>query len=311
MARVMRKDPAEVADALRQWALYGESSHYLRDYGSRGTKKLSPEDLLAAWAKAQTYELDLTYTGSQAPEVVAELLREHLALDAGPERLPAVEHVVYPRVLPERDTVYYLPKRSALQSQLSFLVQGEAVPEHQLAAAHGYAEYLGGNMSGLVFQEVREFRALAYAAWGGFRMDSVPTHDGYFIGAIGCQGDKTSEAIEVMMGLIHDMPRKPERIGALRSALARRQETVSPSFRQLPSLVRYWGWQGWDHDPRAELMPQYAALEFADIEAFYEAQVADRPVTLVVVGDPRRIDAKELRRWGEVVKVKQRQIFAR
>ncbi|PRQ09379.1 M16 family metallopeptidase [Enhygromyxa salina] len=307
--RVQRRDPSYVAGALREYVMYGERSDYLRDYGRKGLRKLSDEQLLAAWQRAQSYALEIRYTGQRAPAEVAELLGGALQLD-GP-REPAVEHVVRPRVMPANDTVFFLPRRKAIQTQLVFLVDGEAVSRDQLAAADAYDEYMGGSMAGLVFQEIREFRALAYSASGRFARDDNPAQAGYFVGGIGCQADKTAEAIAVMMGLIREMPAKPERVEAMRSSLCRGLETQSPGFRELQRTLVEWRRRGYEADPREWLLKEYAQLSFADIEAFHAAQVADRPVMLLVVGDPRRVDTRDLERYGEVVEVHERQLFAR
>jgi zinc protease len=308
-ARVQRRDPAFVAAALREYVMYGEQSSFLRDYGRRGMRELSADELLAAWHRAQTYALEIRYTGQRSPAALAELLGDSLALE-GP-REAAVSHVVRARVMPERDTVFFLPRRKAIQTQLAFLVDGAPVARDQLAAADAYDQYMGGSMAGLVFQEIREFRALAYSTSGRFARDDDQTQAGYFVGRIGCQADKTAESIAVMMGLIRDMPAKPERMAALRSSLGRGLETQSPGFRDLHAALADWRRLGYEDDPRTWLVDAYAQLSFADIEAFHAAQVADRPVMLLVVGDPRRVSVRELERYGEVVKLDESEIFAR
>ncbi|WP_146661034.1 M16 family metallopeptidase [Enhygromyxa salina] len=307
--RVQRRDPSHVAGALREYVMYGEQSYYLRDYGRNGLRKLSGEELIAAWQRAQGYALEIRYTGQRALAELQELLGAGLQLDGSRES--AVEHVVRPRVMPDRDTVFFLPRRNAIQTQLVFLVDGDAVPREQLAAADAYSEYMGGSMAGVVFQEIREFRALAYSASGRFARDDNPAQAGYFVGGIGCQADKTAEAIAVMMGLIRELPVKPERMDAIRSSLGRGLETRSPGFRELHSTLAGWRRLGYADDPGKWLIEEYAQLNFADIEAFHAAQVADRPVMLLVVGDPRRVDVRELERYGEVVKVRENQLFAR
>ena len=309
--RVQRQDPALVAGALAQYVLFGEQSAYLRDYGRKGARSLSAEALLDVWQRAQGYALELRYTGQREVDEVVEILGGSLADSLELERVPAVPHVVRERVLPERDTVYFLPQRKQIQSQLIFLVDGEPVPREQIAAADAYGEYMGGGMAGVVFQEIREFRALAYSASGSFLRDVDPSQAGWFRGRIGCQADKTFESIDVMMGLIRELPHKPERMDPLRSALTRSLEVQSPGFRELQGTIEHWGYLGYGEDPRKWLIDEYAELDFADIEAFHAAQVADRPVILLVVGDPRRVDVEELGRYGEVVEVAEREVFAR
>jgi zinc protease len=311
LSRVERQDPAFVVGVLNHYVMFGEQSSYLRDYGRQGARGLSPEQLLAAWRRAQGYALELRYTGQRTPDEVADILSRSLAGSLDTVREPAVPHVVRERVLPERDTVYFMPQRGQIQTQLGFIVDGEPVPHEQLAAADAYNEYMGGSMAGLIFQEVREFRALAYSAWGAFRRDDNPAQAGWFVGRIGCQADKTFESIDVMLGLIRDMPVKPERMDPLRSALTRGLEAQGPGFRELQGSIEHWRELGYDGDPRAWLIDDYAKLDFADLEAFHADQVADRPVILLVVGDPRRVDVGELERHGELIKVAEREVFAR
>lgn len=306
--RVERQDPAQLANAARGYVMYGENSMFLRDYGRAGLRKLDPDTLLAAWQRAQGYALELRYTGQRSPSDVATILSGSLTL-TGP-RTPAVAYVTHERVMPSRDTVYFLPRRKAIQTQLAFIVDGEPVTADHYAAADAYGEFIGGGMGGIVFQEIREFRALAYSAWAVFRRDDEPTQSGFFLGVIGCQADKTSEAIDVMMGLIRELPNRPERIAALRSALVRGLESQSPGFRELQRTIAHWQRLGYTEDPRRSLLDAYPRTEFADIEAFHAAQIAGRPVILVVVGDPRQVDKGELERWGEVVELREQQIFA-
>ena len=107
------------------------------------------------------------------------------------------------------------------------------------------------------------------------------------------------------------MPRKPERMDSLRNALIRRLESGTPGFRELQAVIDRWDRQGFSNDPRRDLAAAYPELEFADVEAFYAAQVEGRPVTMTVVGDPRRVDRDALAKWGEVITVKEKRVYPR
>lgn len=307
LAQVQRRDPSYVAQAASQFALYGARSSFLRAYGPRGMRKLDPQDVLDAWARAQGYAVEARYVGRRSAEDVATALGETLTF--GDDLLPAVDHVVHPRVLPDRPTVYFLPRRNAIQTHLYFAVDGQPVPAQLQAAADAYDEYLGGGMAGLVFQEIREFRALAYSARAHLVRDPTPAQAAYLLGYVGCQADKTLESADVMRGLIQDMPKKPERMAALKSALIRSQETQTPGFRALQDRIEQWRWLGYTEDPRQRLLPAYAALAFEDIEHVVERQIAGRPMTLIVVGDPRRFDAKALEKYGDVVKLRPKDVL--
>ena len=51
-------------------------------------------------------------------------------------------------------------------------------------------------MSALVFQEIREFRSLAYSAYGVYQVPWYLDGEGYFRGYMGTQTDKTVDAMK-------------------------------------------------------------------------------------------------------------------
>ena len=213
--------------------------------------------------------------------------------------------------MPAKTTVYFVPRRDAVQTQLYFSEEGDPLKADERAGADAFEAYFGGSMAGLVFQEIREYRALAYAAAGAYFRDEEPTQKGHLVGYVGCQADKTFDAIDVMMGLITDMPKRPARIDLVRGALVRGQETESPPFRDLQDAVDDWKQLGYAGDPRKELGAAYEKLTFDEIEAFYRAHVAGRPVSIMVVGDPRKVSPKQLRKYGKVVRVREGSLYRR
>jgi predicted Zn-dependent peptidase len=206
--------------------------------------------------------------------------------------------------------VYFVQRRDAVQSQLWFAVEGDPVDKADIAAALAYREYMGGSMAGLVFQEIREFRALAYSAFADYRRDESVEQRSHLLGYVGCQADKTQEALEVMMGLISDMPRKPDRLDLVRRSLLRNQETESPSFRDLQASVQSWRYRGYTQDPRTWLRPAFESISFEDVLSFYERNVKGRPVAVMVVGDPRKVDVDELAKYGKVVRIREGKVYS-
>jgi len=306
--RYERQNPPSVAAALRDHVLYGANSPRHREHGPRGARHTPARRLLAAWDEVQRHAVEIGYVGRQRPAEVAGAIERRLPLAAAPR--PAVAPVVHPRQRPAETTVYFVPRRDAVQTQLWFAVEGDPVPPDQLAAADAFSEYFGGGMAGLVFQEVREFRALAYAASARLARDPAPDQRGHLIGHVGCQADKTFDVLDIMTDLIAHMPERADRLELVRAALMRSQETDSPSFRQLQARLRDWQRRGHTDDPRRARLPAYAALEFADIVAFYRRHIAGRPLAIMIVGDPRKTPPERLRRYGKLVRLRERQLYS-
>jgi zinc protease len=306
--RYERKDPPNVGRALRDHVLYGDNSQFQREHGPAGTFFLPRRKLRKAWGKVQGYAVEVGYVGNVAPQDVAAAVSERLPLRAAAK--PAVAPVVYARRVPAETTVYFVPRRDAVQTQLWFAVEGLDVQASDRPAADAFSEYFGGSMAGLVFQEVREFRALAYSAQARYWRDEHPAQRGHLLGYVGCQADKTFDALDVMTRLITDMPERKGRLELVRSALLRSQETESPSFRELQDAIDEWQQLGYTGDPRRELLPAYGDLEFADIVDFYRRHVAGRPLAIMVVGDPRKVKPARLRNYGKLVRLREGKLYS-
>jgi len=307
--RIERKDALNVGRALKEHVLYGANSSYRRATGPTAARATSVRELGRAWQQVQQHSLEIGWVGRTDPEQVAAAVQRHLAVPT--QVAAAVPPVVYPRQLPSETVVYFVPRRDAVQTQLWFAVQGEATAAVDQPAADAFAEYFGGSMAGLVFQEIREFRALAYSASARYLRDEELAQRGHLLGYVGCQADKTFEALDVMLGLIREMPARPERLDLVRLALVRSQETASPSFRDLQDTVRSWRRQGHAEDPRRSLVPAYEQLEYGDIDRFWRERVAGRPVAIMVVGDPRKVKRSQLAKYGKVVRVREGALYRR
>ncbi|MCR9164230.1 MAG: M16 family metallopeptidase [Nannocystaceae bacterium] len=307
--RLTLRDPRALSEALRDHVLYGNLSESYRDYGPAGARRFAADDLLRFWEGAQRHAVTVRYAGPAPLAEVAANVQRDLALRT--HRAPAVDPVVLPRRERAETTVFFLPRRDAVQTHLWFIVDGEAIPIEQAAAADAFAEYFGGSMAGLVFQEIREFRALAYAASARLERDTRPEGAGWIRGYVGCQADKTFDAMDVMLGLLRDMPRHPGRMPVVKASLSRGLEASSPGFRERAQTVAQWRQRGYREDPRPKRLAAYASLRFEDVEQHYARHVSGRPISIVVVGDPRKVDRTRLKTYGPVVEVSVRDILTR
>jgi zinc protease len=225
--RYERKNPPNVGKALRDHVLYGDNSQYQRKLGPRGARRTSARRLLAAWEEVQRYAVEIGYVGRE-PNQRRWPARCSVGCDSPRRRGPRCRTWCIRGSTAPETTIYFVPRRDAVQTQLWFAVEGDPVPAGELAAADAFSEYFGGSMAGLVFQEVREFRALAYAASARFARDEEPGQRGHLLGHVGCQADKTFDVLDVMVGLITKMPERGDRLELVRQHAAARPGDREP-----------------------------------------------------------------------------------
>ena len=304
--RLETGEAASMSTPLREWMVRGQHSSYLRMPNRRELRRLTVDELLANWQRVQTYETEIHYTGRRSE---AEIRTALARLGLQPPRHASNAPIETPLQAVSEPTIYYLPRRDARQSQVQFYVPGLTVATDTLPLIEGFNTYFGSDMSSLVFQEVREFRSLAYSAYGTYQPAKRPYAQGFLFGYIGCQSDKTLEAIEVMRGLIEHMPEKREREIEIRENLIQQAYTARPGFRRLTSYVADWDIWGYTQDPAQIKLAAYRQLEFDRMLAFYRRHIQGKPMVVSVIGNPRDVKPQDLSRYGKVVRLRQRDFY--
>lgn len=178
-------------------------------------------------------------------------------------------------------------------------------------ASRLFSAYFGGDMSSLMFQEIREFRSLAYRVNGRYLLPphQLPGKAGEFVTMLSTQSDKTLDAMEVMKSLICEMPEKPERIETVKQSIINQVNNDFPSFRELSEKVAYFRRSGFDRDPNEALLTGLSEMDMQDIVRFYRHNVRLKPVVYVIVGNSNRIDMKKLAEYGEVIRLRKKDIY--
>ena len=132
-------------------------------------------------------------------------------------------------------------------------------------------------MASIIFQEIREFRSLAYTARGYFVNRPDVDMKGYFYGYIGTQVDKTMDAISTYIDIFKNMPKKENRLSSIRSGLTQSINTRKPAWRSQASYVRNLMKQGYEEDPNKLNYEVYNEVEFQNIVDFRDFLSRFRP----------------------------------
>lgn len=304
------KSGDNVASALLEQVKYGDQSRYLRKLSLSQIKKLKGKDMLAIYDKVRSVQCDLHYCGTLPVEKVIGTIRQHLPL----ERTTVASNSPYYRELKQYDrpTVFFIDMPDMAQSIVYGYVKGDPVDDK--ASRHAsrlFSVYFGGDMSSLMFQEIREFRSFAYRTSGRYQL---PNHAhkgtaGSFTAMLSTQSDKTLDALGVLDSLIREMPLKPERVEAVKQTLVNRINNDYPPFRNLSEKVTSARMEGFDRDPAEEFLRDIATMDMQDISRFYREQISGRPVVYVIAGNRKHIDMKKLAEYGTIIKVKKKDIY--
>jgi predicted Zn-dependent peptidase len=293
--KMERSEPDAVAQALFDFIRFADKSSSLDRPTMKELKKLKADNLTNAFKLATQHTAQIHYVGNLDTDMIQTLFK------SGFEFAEQPISVSTPVVIPSR----------IFSENTIFFVNGADFKPEDAPYIEAFNEYFGGGFSGLVLQEIREYRSLAYGAGGTFRLPPVKGKPVDFIGSLSTQADKSIIALTTYDSLIRTMPQKPERIDMIRNYLTLSAETKRPSFRNTTQSVEYWKRLGYSSDPAVIKQPIYQSLTWNDIMNHYRNNLSEKPVAIAIVGDKRMIDFESLKKFGRIVEVKEKDLFSK
>lgn len=296
-----------VREALMNFGLYGATSPF--------THRLSREQLLALDAQRLTESLkdlrsrehQLYYYGP-APigEITGLLNKYHFA--------PAIRRPFGPKLelatLPAESHQVFFLDFPIVQTDLMLVSPGTPyfnLEEHKLRS--WFNEYFGLGLSSVVFQEIRESKALAYSTYSIYGSPRRKNESHYLQAYVGTQPDKIADALPALFGIINDMPANRDQMERSRKSVIKQ----IASSRTLPKQV-YWNAQlfkerGFDHDLDEDIYHELTASEPEDLLRFQKEFVQGRHFNIMVLGSKDRVDMEYLRSFGAVRELRMEEVF--
>ena len=285
---------------------YGKESRYLRMLPNEALGQLTVDELHALVRRLFNYKHTIAYTGSLPLEQVLTTLKKHHPVSGELEDPPPYRF--YKARTPEKTEIRFFNK--SLAQALVYIEFGDM--DYEEASVHAtelYNSYFGGGMSGIVFQEMREARALAYSAWARYFNGDRKGGQNLMSGSVACQPDKTVEAVDAFLELMDNIPVTPERFEEARASILNRYRTNTISFRRVLGSVRSWERLGVPVDPRKSRFERIQVAEMDDMLEFYGKNLKNRVKLISIVGDKNKIDLGALEKYGAVSEVGLEDIF--
>ncbi|MGH8466775.1 MAG: M16 family metallopeptidase, partial [Pseudomonas sp.] len=301
-----KQDPMAISRALYLYNRYGDESPMLESLTTAQIEAATVEQLQSLVAGLLDYKQTLTYTGSLPLETLLASIREHYEVadalkDTPPYRFRTAREI-------DQNEIYVVDLPTA-QAQVRFEFPDGSYDENQVIPSSLYNGYFGSSMSSVVFQELREARALAYSAQAQYAQGGRVGSENLMLGVISSQNDKTVDAIGAFLDLFDNMPVSEERFQEAKSSLVSRYRTSTVGFRQIIGTVRSWEQLGLDGDPRARRFEQLQTATLQDMVNFQQRSIAGKPKLISIVGDVSRIDADALGEFGNVTQVQVDDLF--
>lgn len=283
--------------ALRTYITYGPEYIRKTTLTDAQIKAISSDELLSKVKSLLGYEHVVTYYGPAGEDEVKALLESSHKAAAELEHLDKL----YPEKLETAaPAVYIAPYASRQFNYIQYTCSGEKYNPKDDPQIKLYNEYFGGGMNTVVFQEMREARALAYSANASLRTPSQLNDSYSFNATIGSQNDKLQIAVEAFDEIINNMPQSDKSFEIAKTSM----EGVLRTRRVIGSqvLTNYLNDRelGLNEPTDRYVFETIGSLTMDDLVATQQKYVKDRIYTYGLLGDASGMDMNFLRSLGPV-----------
>ena len=291
--------------ALQSYVVYGEEGMKYR-LSNEQVEALTSEELIAKVRDVLTKQHTVVYYGPATEKELLASLKEHHNVPEAPEAL----EIKRLTTVPTPDNRVFIAEYDANQIYyIQYSNRGEKFDVANDADLDLYNEYFGGGMSGIVFQEMREARGLAYSARAYMSTPTYADGEYSFTAYIATQNDKMKQAIEAFDEIINTMPESEAAFNVAKESYINQIRTLRYTKASVLNAFIRTRDMGLDCDRARAVFEKVQTMTLDDVKAVQEQWVKDRNYHYCILGDSKNLDLNYLRTLGPITFLSQEEIF--
>lgn len=172
-----------------------------------------------------------------------------------------------------------------------------------------FNEYFGGGLSSIVFQEIRESRALAYSVFASFNIPAKQERSHFTYGFVGTQADKLQMVINALLDLMNDMPKAEKQFDLAKESIMKKIESERITKTNIYSTYIRNLDRGVNYDTRKDVYETMKTMSLDELDKFFIEHIAGKNYTFLVLGDRDAVDINVLKELGTIREIKLEEIF--
>ncbi len=295
-----------IMNGLTSYAQYGKLNPYNNVLTNDEVKNIKADDLIYLLKNLNNYEHVVTYYG---PKDLAAFTADIQKAHALPKEFtPAAPAKVYTYTVQDSNKVYFA-NYDMVQSEIRWLRNTGLYNKNDGATIEVFNNYFGGGMGSVVFQTIRESKALAYSTYASYISPDKADKEYSMIAYVGSQADKMNEAVAGMNELLNVLPKSEKTFDGAKANLLSSYE----SDRILKDAIfgRYFADKklGYTYDSRIDRYKEIKPITFETINTFHQQKIANKPYTYLIVASDKRVKQEDMAKFGNVKTLTLEEIF--
>ncbi len=294
-----------LSGALLSYGKYGKLSPYTNILSSDELKNLNSKELISIINSITSFQHHVLYYGSNTQADVESMLNKLHKVPAVLSPIPEPTKFVNL----ETNSNVFMAEYDMKQAEIIMLSKDGKYNKDNASLVRIFNEYFGGGMASVVFQELRESKALAYSVYCSYSTPRKKEDYNYVFSYIGTQADKLPEAMTGMMGLINNMPESDNNFKASKEAIL--QGIRSERITKASILFSYENARklGLDYDIRRDIFKNVPKITMPEMKTFEQDHLKNMKYTVLVIGKKESLDLKTLEKYGKITVLPLQDIF--
>lgn len=301
-----KQNKGAIMSGLRSYAQYGPQNPFNNVLSDAELDALKAEDLVNVLHDLFNHKHKVLYYGPKSGnEVVASLTPIH-KLPATLKDMPKSK--TFTQIPTDKNKVLFA-HYDMVQAEIFWVRNGEKYNSSITPTVSLFNNYFGGGMGSIVFQTIRESKALAYSTYSYFSLPSKKEDKDIVTAYVGTQADKFNESTIAMNELLTTLPKSDQLFETAKSGL--KKSIAAERITQDGIIFTYLRAQklGNTMDMRKNVYEQAPKLAFTDINNFHDKEMKGKNYTYCLVASQDKVKEADMQKLGEVKKLSLNEIF--
>jgi predicted Zn-dependent peptidase len=295
-----------ILQGLTSYALYGTQNKFNNVLSNDDLNGVTAQELVDRIKNLNNYEQTVIYYGPAAlPTIVTNLKTMHKVPTNFVAATPAK---TFKQEVPAKNQVLFADY-DMVQAETRWVRNTETYNPEKTTMVNVFNNYFGGGMGSIVFQTIRESKALAYSTYGYYVQPQKKDQDYYMLAYVGSQADKFNDATVAMNELLTKMPELPKNLELAKNQV--KKDIQTERITQDGIIYNYLNAKnlGLTDDIRKQIYTKVDSISLTDLKNFHQTHFSGKPYTYAIVASEKRISQDDMKKLGEVKKLSLEEIF--
>ena len=294
-------------NALWDYAIYGKYNPTRDKTPVKDLRAMDPQQLVDMLAQLGKMQHTVLYYGASDLKQLDKLLTKEHPTPAKWAPMPV--NKPYKPQLTAQNEVLIAPYDAKNIYLRQYNNEGKTWSLAKSPVETLFNQYFGGGMNTVVFQELRETRALAYNAYAMYKRPEYKDDSESFFTHIISQNDKMGDCIKVFNEIVDSMPQNEAAFDLAKQSLTKSIQSERTTKFNIFQRYLFLKQLGLDHDYMQDIYAALPKLTLQDIVSFARQNIAHKTYRYAVLGNEKNLDMKVLEKIAPVKRLTTEDIF--